>query len=340
MPISPTKPASAKIEHILVNYEGPQLALLRANNNAILIGYATFIEGYGYPLICCEPVDRYLDAYLRGKLELRVVFERTPKVRLYVVDVASTEADLPLKRVPTENYLPEHGIFSTVHTHPLVAGDTSKAYRQRFLIDGIWEARDFSRFHGRLADAYSLQSIARNLTEGTTSVLDEVFLKASISNREWQGGGSYLSFYGGVKEHLQSVHPLRVAAIEYHSPGYVEVEGSEEGLIEVANAIQKVISSRDDYMQIYGAIRKALRNEGLLAADKSMEFSAEVVRDYVLKQTDKLADMLGLPNSHLLLIACEKNVGVYAKLVLSYFRRINGIATFYLEGRARNPDAV
>jgi len=335
--MSPPKTKHARIERALVLYDGPQLALLRSDTDALLIGHAVELRGYEFPLVCCEPVDRILNLYLNGKVDLRYVFDATPRSRFYVGEFGFGSRDVALTKLKVvhEDILPEKGIFASVHTEraPIAAAGT--LYHQKFLIDGIWEAREFSHLNGKLADAYSLNSIARRLSKGPASLEDEVFLRATIADKEWLGGGSYLSFYGGVRTH-HSVYPLKVVGIEYHSPGYVEVAGDKDGLLEVVAAIHEVIQNYTEIRTVYLAIRKSLQQEGLLKSDRYMDFSAEVIRDYVEKQSTKLANMLRLPNAELVLKASDNNVLVYAKLVSSYYRRVVGLAKFYVEGRVRS----
>lgn len=337
MNMSRRKANTARIERALVMYDGPQLALLRADTDAVLIGHAVELEPYAFPLICCEPLDRYVNLYLTGKVDLRYVFDATPVSRFYVGDFGGSEKTVKLNKLKKleEDLLPEKGIFASVHTEPSPSTVPVNLYHQKFLIDGTWEAREFSQLNGKLADAYSLNSIARKLSSGPASLEDEVFLRSAIADREWLGGGSYLSFYGGVKTH-RSVHPLKVVGIEYHSPGYVEVAGDKEGLVEVVKAISEVISKHEQIKKVYLSIRKSLQSDGLLKSDRYMDFSADILRDYVEKQSTILANMLMLPNADLLLKASDGNVLVYAKLVSSYYRRIKGLANFYIEGRVQS----
>lgn len=333
-------PNTAKVDHVLVFYDGPQLLTLLSDRGTTLIAHAIERDGFNYPLFCCEPNDRLMNLYLLGKADLRFVFQSAAKSRLYFTDLGGTGDELKLVKAKAaqvnDDVLPEPGIFSTVHTHPLHQISPDHKQRQRFLIDGLWEARDFSQFHGKMADTYSLLAIAKRLDENVLSATDAAFLKDSIAERPWQGGGSYLSFYGAVKQKAVSVHPLRVAGIEYHSPGYVEVEGRGELLDDIVQSIDIVITQGADIVKKYKAIRKSLKAEGLLTSDREATFSTDAVQSYVERQTLLLAQQLGLPNGPGLLRACDSNVAVFAKLVLSYFRRVRGLALFYVEGRVRN----
>ncbi|MBU1313956.1 MAG: hypothetical protein KJ947_22445 [Alphaproteobacteria bacterium] len=281
-----------------------------------------------------------MDRYLLGKVDLRYVFDATPSYRYYFADLGLKEKPIKLRRAKSteidESTLPEEGIFSTAHTHPIAALEDSYNDRQRFNIDGVWEARDFSQFHGKMADTYSLLFIAQKLDADNTTRDEVGFLRASISERPWQGGGSYLSFYGGMKSDARSVHPLRVAGIEYHSPGYVELEGKREVLDEILEAIRKIVSDNSDQIaKNYSAIHKSLKHEGLLGAGREGAFLNEGTESYVRRQALRLAGLTALPNAELIWEACDRNTAVFAKLVLSYCRRLRQLASFVVEGRVK-----
>lgn len=337
--MSPHKSSAATISNILVFYDGPQLLLLKDEHGKYLLGHAIEREGFKYPVFCCQMLERHLSRYLYGKVDLRFVFMNTPKSRLYFADLGKKENPIELKRAKAsdidESVYPEPGIFSTTHTHPLGGVANANDDPQRFNIDGVWEARDFSQFHGKLADTYSLLFIAQKLDSAAPSKEEALFLRSSISEKPWKGGGSYLSFYGGVKEDAVSLHPLRVAGIEYHSPGYIDLAGNREVLSDIIRSINDVIRQEADIVKNYRAIYKSLKAEGLLGANKDYGFSNQATVKYVLNQTFALAQRMSLPNGELILNACDGNVAVFAKLVLSYYRRIKGLSNFVVEGRVR-----
>jgi hypothetical protein len=335
------KATVATIEHVLVYYDGPQLLLLKSDKGEYLLATAIEKEGYKFPIICCQMLPKYLNSYMFGKVDLLFVFKRTPITRLYFADIGiKHQAGIPLRRAKrkelTEDVYPEPGIFSRVHTHPMKGVD-AEDQRTRFVIDGTWEARDFSRFHGRIGDTYSLLFIAQKLDDKALSAPEIEFLHSSIAEKPWQGGGSYVSFYGGLKEEAIALHPLRVAGIEYHSPGYVDLAGNSDVLDDVMRAISSVMENHTKLVKIYKSIRSTMKREGLNRATKDYGFSNEASEKFVLKQSKALAEAIYLPNADELYKACGQNTGVFAKLVLSYHRRLKGIADFFIEGRVSNP---
>jgi hypothetical protein len=329
----------ARIEHVLVFYDGPQLVLFNSVKGYRAIGVAVEKPGFKYPLFCAIVLERHYQAYLSGKVDLLFIFKATPKGRLYFADLCNENNNVPLYKATVEEiesneYFPEPGIFSTVHTHTDRASNTH-GHTQKFLIDGNWEARDFSQFHGKMADTYSLHYIADKLEDQSLSAAESVFLKSSISDKPWQGGGSYLSFYGTVRDKTSSIHPLRVSGIEYHSPGYVDLSGKKDILDKIIASIEVSISKQDEIADLYKSIQKTLKSEGLLGSDRTFKFTSGTLQEYAKKQSFRLCELLQLPNPQGILDACEGEIGVFAKLVNSYCRRVRALAAFYVQGRVR-----
>ena len=331
---------SATIVETLVYYDGPQLVLLKDDSDYVILGVAVEKEGMDYPLFCAAALQRNFTNYMIGKVDLRFVFKATPARRLYLTELPHDSNMCALRRATAkdladDSIFPEHGIFSSVHTHLMKEQSFYEDDRQKFLIDGTWEARDFSRFHGRMADTYSLLHIAQRLDREDITDNEISYLRSSISEKPWQGGGSYLSFYGGIKDKMALMHPLRVAGIEYHSPGYVDLAGNRQILEDIIKSIDLLISDYKNLLKTYRAIYNALKKEGALGVGNDKSIAEATTTEYLKRLSDNLADRLGLPNTNHLLEACEDNSVVYSKLVLSYFRRVKGLADFYIQGRVR-----
>ncbi|WP_157344838.1 hypothetical protein [Bradyrhizobium pachyrhizi] len=329
------------MKQVLVFYDGPQLALLESDRGHAMLAVAVTREGYGYPMFAVEILGNYLEKYLQGKADLRYVFASAPVNRLYFFDLTEEKSGRVLLTRATsddaanELYYPLHGIFSRSHTHPLEEEVAKGEGKRRFLIDGKWEATDFSGFYGKIADTYALMYISESLETLSATESDKLFLQSSINEKNWQGGGSYGSFYGGMRGRARSRHPLKVEGIEYHSPGYIDVLGNIAVLNRVDEAVQRLIRRGRDISKLYKAVYKSLKNEKLLRADKTSGFANESTEQYTLAQSYRLAAMVGLSNPESMFAACDNNVIVFAKVVLSFSRRVRDLTRFYVEGRVR-----
>src|SRR5260370_5769193 len=261
---------SAIIKQVLVYYDGPQLIWLESSRRHPMLAIAVNKDNMQYPLFACEIIGNTFDRYINGKVDLSYVFRSTPLGRLFFFDLASVKDDqIDLIRAAgaearNDRFYPSQGIFSRSHTHHLENEQEDAPHE--FLIDGTWDAQDFSRFYGKIADTYSLTFVVNRLSEGQASPEDKAFLKSSIVERNWQGGGSYLSFYKGVKERASSRYPLRVAGIEYHSPGFIKLAGNSIVLDQVISIIYGFIANIKQIEDHYRLVHDVLKREGLLRA--------------------------------------------------------------------------
>ena len=85
----------------------------------------------------------------------------------------------------------------------------------------------------------------------------------------------------------------------------------------------------------YRNIRGTLSHEGLLRERPSRRFSSPAVQTQVKRRTDAFASMLGIDYADTLYEACERNTLVYAKVMLSLYRRANEVYHFHEEGRVQ-----
>src|SRR5262245_10986760 len=69
---------------------------------------------------------------------------------------------------------------------------------QRFLIDGSWGARDFSRFNGVMDDIYSLFSALKDFLVGEDNI-DKRLIALAFTNYPLRGGSSYGLFYDDLE---------------------------------------------------------------------------------------------------------------------------------------------
>src|SRR5262245_40778466 len=130
---------AAKIKHILVFYDGPQLILLESDRGHPMLAIAVQKEGMQYPLFAAAIIGNQLEKYLQGKVDLNFVFRWTPRNRLYLFDLAKARGlEVDLQRtteldVKNDTFYPTPGLFSRSHTHPLEEEEHKGEGPQKFL---------------------------------------------------------------------------------------------------------------------------------------------------------------------------------------------------------------
>jgi hypothetical protein len=166
---------------------------------------------------------------------------------------------------------------------------SEKSSLKSFKIDGKWGASDFSHFHAKMSDLYVLFGVLDRL-DGRNSQAEMAFIKETIQERFWKGGGRYVGFY----DSLLHLAPLEVAKIQYASPGVISLRGNKTALSEIWDMIAVFDSRWEKLAWSYHNIRSAFRKERLLRATPNTPFSSAATRDFVKKATLEFANDMEL----------------------------------------------
>lgn len=335
---------TAKLVEELVDYDGPQLILLKTNRGRHMLAVGVRAEGFDEPFFACEVTDKVYDSYFDDKVDLHYVFTRALGKQYYAFDLAKVDNHtVALGKVSSEAannpaYWPKVGFFSRSHTTTFNR-TAAVAPLKSFKIDGKWGANDFSHFHGKMSDLYALFGVLNRL-DGQHSQTERGFIKKTIQERFWQGGGSYIGFYDSLlsRNQLLKLAPLEVARIQYASPGEISLRGNKSALSEISDILAVFEAKSDSLAWSYRNIRAVLKKEQLLSAEPNVPFSTNATREFVRKTTREFADDLELERVDELFAACDKNVLVFAKVILSIYRRANELYKFQAEGRVQSLD--
>jgi hypothetical protein len=88
-----------------------------------------------------------------------------------------------------------------------------------------------------------------------------------------------------------------------------------------------------DLAKAYNAIHSALQKAKLLKAKPDTNFPSKALQDFVFGRTYEFAQQMKLENVHDVYQASGPNVLVFAKLILSIYRRARDLYMFEAEGR-------
>jgi cold shock CspA family protein len=325
----------------LVEYEGPQLLLLSTNRKRYMFAMAVARADMQEPFFGCEVVDKVYEQYFQEKADLHFVFNRALGKAFYLFDLADATNDVvSLKKATADeaqnpDYWPQIGFFARSHTtefnRPAAGSSTRK-----FKIDGKWGSTDFSQFHNKMADLYALFGVVNRL-DGNQSQVELGWVRQTIRDRFWQGGGSYGSFYDSLIERNKKVNvaPLEIDKIQYASPGEITLRGNQKALTDVSDVLDVFEENWEQLAGAYRNIYGALKKEKLLSARPSSKFSSPAVRKVVQDATMKLAAGMQVELVDEIYEACERNTLVFAKVILSIYRRANELFKFHAEGRVQ-----
>jgi hypothetical protein len=296
------------------------------------------------PFFGCEITDKIYNDYFDQTADLHYAFQRAIGKNYYFFDLSSAKDDtVALQKAKPDEidnaaYWPQVGFFSRSHTtryNRLVASGEVKTFK----IDGRWGTNDFSHFHGKMADLYALFGVLDRLG-GSHDATERGFIRKAIQERFWQGGGSYVGFYDTlmVRNRLLNVSPLEVTRIQYASPGEIALRGDKRALSDINDILEVFDEKWSELFGSYKNIRGTLRKERLLRARPSARFSSPSMRIFVRDATREFAEEMRLERIGEIYEACDRNALVFAKVILSIFRRANELYTFHAEGRIQRLD--
>lgn len=338
------RPTTATLVEYLIDYDGPQLAVLKSDRNRNMLAHAVKRPNMREPFFGCEVTDKAYDKYFAGTADLHYAFQQAPKGSYYFFDNAFVEGEgdavklLPASQVDLENpdYWPAIGIFSRSHTSVFNREKTITTLKS-YKIDGKWGAQDFSLFYGKMSDLYSLFAVLTRL-DGATAPTERAFFATALRDRLFRGGGSYVGFYDDLDSH-NSEHklaPLEVSRIQYASPGHIDLRGDTNALAYTSDVIGIFEDSSRELTELYNKVHGILRREKLLGADPDATFSSRAIADFVNARALELAKAMKIENVEAVYAATGPNLLVFAKLVLSIYRRANELYMFEAEGRIQN----
>ena len=331
----------ATIHKALVYFDCPQVIILYGTKKSRIIAVAVERDGMEYPFFSCCISEKNWDKYMEGKTDLRYLFDNAASKKYYFFDLNETEdnnIELILAQasdVKNDDYWPEKGFFSSSHTEIWDEYQAVTNTAHSLNIDGTWEPSDFSQFCSKLYDLYALFHVLNIVRDSTSSQQTISALRNVISTRLWGGGGSYIGIYSTLTGCVASINPLTLKRIQYASPGQIEFLGDSNVYNATINAISQFEQSMDVAKEAYKYIDNILSKEGLKTAPSSTEFSSDPIKNHVKHRAGTVLQSIGIVDPEILLTVCNNNILIYAKLVLSIYRRIKGAYNYFDEGRVQ-----
>ncbi len=339
------RPKTAKVVEALVEYDGPQLLLLKSSRNLPMFGVAVEREGFDSAFFCCEVRKKTSEKYFEGTADLHYVYKNALSNSYYMFDLGTDEEEtislevLSEKEAENQSYWPSIGFFSRDHTSDYGRGGASNAIKV-FKIDGKWTSDDFSSFHNRVSQLHALYAVLDRLDEGNVRS-EQAFIRQAIQTRLWRGGGSYVGFYGDLEARNDNleVERLEVARIKYASPGEIALRGNNKALSDISDVIDLFNANRDKVKTLYRELYVLLKKDKLLSAEPNARFSSERIQQLAMDKSLDLATEIGLEAVGKIRAACSNNPILFSKLVLSICRRALELHEFYAEGRVQKADS-
>jgi hypothetical protein len=329
---------NARYLSTLVYLDEPQIVLLDHGDDAKIIGVAIDKDRFELPFLGAEISSDQWERYRRQFVDLRYLFLLPRWKRWYIFDLADEGEDhqIPLQLADkneyrNEEYLPSHGFFARDHTEPEPEFGSADLGSKKFLIDGTWEPSDLSQFFGRINDLYSFfLGIRKFVSENTSSIQKRALIRAFTENT-LHSGFNYVNFYGDLKGLLSFDERLAMGSIVKNSPGYVNIDGIASILDEVNAGLATYEENQESLRAIYKKLRNYLSRMKLLRINPEVADLTEATSTYIAEYNQRFATALGLQLGSIQTLS--GSVLLTAKILLSYYRRVERYQLFFAEGR-------
>lgn len=213
--------------------------------------------------------------------------------------------------------------------HPYHAQEVEDELHSAVLIDGSWNLDDLSDFPKNYSQVYYFLYLARHKFDThEPKLLNHVF-----STYKWKGGYVYGTFFRELAKLVPASHQPEIESIKYASPGFIKLRLSHATATAIGQAIEKFLSNHEKLERSYKIAWECNRvcNRDL-DADRSI--SKEDLQS-LYNATSQFAALLEFLNFDLLMENTGGNVLIASNIVLAYYRRLDDLARYRQERKAR-----
>jgi len=323
--------ARLTIEKVLLSYEVPLVVLAKKTNGDFYLGINYEDGEVAYKFYFSKIKSEHLKLLYAEKIDVHYVITKLHKGKYELAELWGREgsefntkssAELP------ENSLPEAGMFIPGHAPESLSSDYKVVN-----IDGQWEISDLRKFADLVQDCYSFGFALLGAAGGAaTKKINSLFHK-----HPWRGGFSSVNFFKELYNNIPTEDRAGIRKIEYASPGEIEfyMNGDvADSIRELVNGINEDKSpAREAYKKAYGR----LQNLGWLSkSDTDITLSVQDIFE-LTTLLEESCKAFGLEDhtDHILSLASNDPLSA-VKIVLAYFRRLQGLADYVATGKAQN----
>lgn len=211
----------------------------------------------------------------------------------------------------------------------------------RIELDGRWSLQDFSRFGNEYLQAYAFFYAIE--AKSAAVVADELDSDGHVDYAfrafPWKGGWSTVDFYNILAHAVPEEHRPRIIAIQYASPGYLDLGLWILAARSLAKTVKIVAESLDSLNSTYSNIRKGMSERKLAKIDvrraeltlkrEELAFAEDSAR--------QLATGMGITSLDQLQGLSPNWLGTL-KILMSLFRRIKPLALLEQDAKLQLPE--
>jgi hypothetical protein len=333
---------SATVLQVLQWYDYPELVLLRISTAEYVLAVRSGDMASSATTYLGGSMNiKHLREYAQGKCDLRYAIAHANLRRFWKFTFDGSERSVDLTKVVKSNQellksIPDAGMFSRDHVAIDVVKKTTPNTVEKFDIDGGWELGELSQLYGQVEDIYYIASdIDRYESDQTTA--KERLVISSAFDRNWNGGGSYVSFYKDVANDNDFHAPLMVSGITYNSPGHVKIYANKEPFDHMLSLLIAYQENTSDIKKAHNKLGQYMAINKLNGKGAALLPVSDEVKAAIAKLAVNLEKFMpGIKFSTLRDMTSGNSV-IAAKVLLSIYRRIERLYKFFEQGRVAHP---
>lgn len=300
-------------------FEGPLLSEYEDKNGNKYLSHWCDCNSTSERWLLFNTDKRSLLQLVSGLQTLYQVIKNSSDSNYFIVDKNSEGSAVSVRLTKFEDidtsYLPEE----SAKIDPELFIDKKKDTFS-VLIDKKWSADEIAKLPRKFIDAFTLiKKYSMPNKDGSSQ----------LSNHPWKGGFSSYQFYSELKATFPSLP--RVIAIQYNSPGYIELSLDKETAKLVKLNVEEYLKHKKDMDSTFTKLTKYLKDEELNKGDfiptltKAQESKLNSLTENLFKEY-KQPTWPWIKN-------ITPDMFRSTKLAMSYHRRIKDIARFIEDGR-------
>lgn len=330
----------AEVVQILLWYDRPEIVLLKTGPLDYILAVSSGVgDNDEHLYVGASMALGYLAEYQAGKFDLRYALAHANFRRYWTFSFLGREKIVELSRIKKSSSIvigsiPDAGFFSREHQKIAVVDRLVPDTEEVFNIDGSWELGEFSRFYGKVEDIYYIFNDIRRFSDPSTSLETRAVISEAL-DRPWRGGGSYVGYYEKIANDNAPTAKLRVSGIKYNSPGYVAIKAKKQPFDDMIALVQSYATSKPDVRKAYNRLYQFMLTNKLLSRDEVRVFVSDDTRVRVRELAEILDNYMPGISFDTFVAMSNNNDIVAAKVLLSVFRRMDGLYKFFEEGRVR-----
>lgn len=323
--------AKLKIEKVLLSYEMPLVVLAKSGTGDRFLGVNYDDATIGHKFYFSRIKTEHLKLLYAEKIDVHYAVTKLHTGKYELGELwGKVGEDFKTKRFAEIDlgFLPEPGMFIPGHAQESLNSDLKVVE-----IDGRWEISDLRKFSDLVQDCYSfgfaLLGVAGNAAQAK---IDSLFHK-----HPWRGGFSSVNFFKELYNNIPQEDRAGIRKIDYASPGEIEFYMNGDVADSIRELVLEINDDESTAQESYRLARRFLQDRNWLGkSDADIQLSAsDLVELTQLLNSSCKAFGLQDFSDHILALASGDPLSA-VKIVLAYFRRLQGLADYVATGKAQD----